>query len=189
MSRTIEVSDEQYELLKSFKSMLVEQDVRCTSDPVYVIEENKRVYGVEENYSTGFVWYVDADDEIETNLELFQMVLENCKDTLVSLWKESKETECEPTEEELKQSFLDDIEYWDDGFIYEKVLDNLAISRVYYREEHNISSSSAVFSLFEKDAKNYCNHDSANWHTYAVSSYRSKHMNELRKLLIDLKLE
>lgn len=38
------------------------QDNRCTADPIYVVQQRRRVYGVDENYTDNFVW-VSSDGE------------------------------------------------------------------------------------------------------------------------------
>lgn len=49
--------------LKSIGELLRTQDNRCTSDPFFLVQESRRFYGVDTDYSDKEVWlHIDGDE-------------------------------------------------------------------------------------------------------------------------------
>jgi hypothetical protein len=44
------------------------QDNRCTAEPIYLVQQRKRIYGVDENYTEKIAW-VSSDEGIEASPE------------------------------------------------------------------------------------------------------------------------
>lgn len=53
--------------LQKISKNLKNQDNRITADPIFYVQENKRIYGIDSQYDPEFTWlYMDGDnDEIE----------------------------------------------------------------------------------------------------------------------------
>ena len=54
--------------LKEIQKELKSQDNRCTSDPIFLVQEKERIYGMDEDYSDEYVWY-DPYNDCEADLE------------------------------------------------------------------------------------------------------------------------
>lgn len=185
--KTIEVTDEQYEFLKEAKQLLNTQDNRITRDPIYCIMEKKRIYGFSEDYSSDFVWVRD-DCEFETTDDLFEDVMENHEYELKKYIQDYHNIgELVFIEDEARKHFKEDLEEY--GFVFESFLEERDYRRVYYRDETELSQSTNIFSLFEKDAKDYVqSRQSDRIFDYAESTWRSNRMSRLIEFLKELNI-
>ena len=85
-------------------------------------------------------------------------------------------------EDEARKYFKEDLEEY--GFVFESFLEERDYRRVYYRDETELSQSTNIFSLFEKDAKDYVqSRQSDRIFDYAESTWRSNRMEKLIKFL------
>lgn len=49
------------EKLKEIQHELKTQDNRCTADPIFLVEECERIYGMDSDYSDNYIWYNRED--------------------------------------------------------------------------------------------------------------------------------
>lgn len=183
--KTIEVTDEQYEFLKEAKNLLLTQDTRCTRDPIYCIMEKKRVYGFDSDFSSDYIWVRD-DCQFNSIDELFDDALENFESELKQYIVEYYcIEELHFDENEARQHFKQDLE--DYGIVFEDFLNDRDYYKVYYNEVTELSQSSNIFSLFEKDVKEYVESKNSDViFDYAESTWRSQRMSNLIKLLREI---
>ena len=185
--KTIEVTDEQYEFLKEAKELLTTQNNRCTRDPIYCIMEKRRIYGFSEDYSSDFVWVRD-DTEFKSIDDLFDDVIENYE----NYYKEYIQCyygieELVFIKDEARKHFKEDLE--EHGFVFESFLEDKDYHKVYYRDETELSQSANIFSLFEKDVKDYVESKrSDRIFDYVESTWRSNRMSKLIKFLKELNI-
>lgn len=186
--KTIEITDEQYEFLKEAKHLLNTQNNRSTRDPIYCIMEKKRIYGLSEEYSSDFMWCRD-DTEFETIKNLFEDVIENYEDDLREYLQDyygiedfifDEDEALEQFESELSEGY---------SIVFESFLEERDYFKVYYRDEAELSQSANIFSLFEKDAKEYVESKrSDRIFDYAESTWRSKRMSKLIEFLKEINI-
>lgn len=180
--KTIEITDEQYEFLKEAKELLKTQDNRCTRDPIYCIMEKKRIYGYEPDYASDFIWVWDDEEIADNTNNIFQQILDYYdEETILDLW-ESLDRDNAPIDEIIKKLN----EELDSGWEYqiEDFLEGKNIKKVYYRENYELSQQTKIFSLFEKDAKEYVESKKSNvFFDYAESTCRSNRMKNLINFL------
>jgi len=181
----IEVTKEQYDFLKKAKNELLNQNNRCTRNPIYLIMNKKEELRPSCNYQ--YYKWINSEHEVvaDTDEELFEVLTktEIDKDDLKCYYKNDLDKNCS-----LKDAFLNDIEYLDE---YEK--EGIGdFYRYYYDIVDNIPESN-TFSFFEKDAKDHLESNDYHYHdsaiTYACSMWRSPMMEELRELLINLDIK
>ena len=178
MSKTITLTDEQYELLKELQGELETQDNRHTTNPVYGVMAKRRFYGMDSSCADDYEWYNDTETYDEE--EVFDYLL----DSYVEELNEVKEFEELNSIEEVIEKYSDDLE----GLISLCNLDD-DWYKVYYITEDVITSSS--FSLFEKDSFDHVKtngHNLGDCRSYAFSNQRTPRMEKLRKLLIEVSL-
>lgn len=186
----IELTEEQYELLKDLQNELNTQDNRCTANPLYGVMTRRKIWGIDSNYSDDFEWYIDTetyDDE-----EIKEYLVESYSEEILTYVKEKNLVD----EDELKEGdeyiqakvCLDTI----DGYEFDDLITELIPEtyKVFYRYEERIHNNS--FSLFEKDAFDHIKlngHNISGQHwSYAFSNQRTPRMEKLRELLKNIEL-
>jgi hypothetical protein len=188
--KTIQVSDENYEFLKECINELNTQDTKCTRNPIYTVWHEVREYGIDENFTSDFV-YVWEDEEYETLEELFTYLDENgYEDDLVQMYNDNNEREIlnydEYTKETIKSWFCETLTSYEVETSMELLSDyNFSIVGVRNKDEQVVNG--ACFSFFEKDAKDHIEMNGHNIkgkkYTYADSLFRSPRMEKLMNLL------
>lgn len=184
--KTIEVSDEQYDFLKEVKELLATQNNRCTCDPLYCIMEKKRIHGLDSDFSSDFVWTHDGEYLCENSNDVFTYLKDCFEDnTLIDLY--------ENCGFEVGKSFDEVIEVLNEetdvNYLIDDWLKENNIYKTYYKDETELSQSSNIFSIFEKDAIEYVESRggrSTQLHDYAVSTWRAKRMCKLIDLLKEI---
>lgn len=196
--KTITVTDEQYEALKEMQQELGAQDTRSTRDPIYVILDEHTV-PTSEDYSEEYEWYDSDDSEvIGDDLKLFHHILENHESTLITAYNADKDIENIITEETINAN-MDKVFDWFkvevcDYNMFDFIFGKLEyINKIYLLKEESISYRQGFpVSFFEKDLfehlKSNDYHYTSKAKTYACSLWRSPRMEELRKILINMKL-
>ncbi len=199
--KTIEVSDEDYDFLKECVNLLHTQDTRATRSPIYTIHKQEKVYGIDEEYTSKFV-YVWEDSEFESLEDVFTFLLENgYEDYLIEFYNEynddgdelSLNDDGEINEEDvgkIKELFIDECT----GVTEDWLADKFDIRQVGVRLEEVQETDGTCFSFFEQDAFDHLKLNGHNIrgeqiHTYADSLYRSPLMEKLLEFLNKLELE
>jgi len=54
-------------MLKKIKDRMKGQDNRCTADPIYVVQQKRRIFGVKHGYTDNFAWTDDDGNVIDCN--------------------------------------------------------------------------------------------------------------------------
>ena len=190
--KTIEVSDEDYDFLKECVNLLHTQDTRSTRNPIYTIHKQQKVYGIDEDYTTDYVYVTDDGVEFDSLESIFDWLVDNgYDDELLDFYNEHSEDTLEELTEknkdEVKEFFVDEFDTAD------WLADKLDIRLVYYRVEEQQETDGTCFSFFEKDAFEHLEMNRHNIHgekiyTYADSLFRSPRMEKLLEFLKELKL-
>lgn len=171
--KTISLSDEGYEFLKSCKQELLTQDNRSTSNPIFAFMKETE-YPTTEEYSDDYIFFSDY-------------LLESCSPGGIREFiMESFDFEnSDYTEENIKKMSLEDLE--------EFVLNEFDghFRKIYRLKTNELYRSS--FSLFESDIEAHVNLNKHNMKDvdlrgYAVSNQRTPKMEKLRKILMELNL-
>jgi hypothetical protein len=185
--KTIEVTDEQYEFLKEAKNLLATQDNRCTRDPLYCIMEKTKVYGFDSDYSSNYCWIWDDSILAENTNEIFQKILEYTdEEALIDLWENKLGFDPADSGDEVIKGLNDEI---DNNYILDDWLSEKNIYKVWYNEKTELCQHSNIFSIFEKDALEYCESKNSKviW-SYAGSTWRAKRMVKLIEIIKNLQI-
>lgn len=169
MSKTITITDEEYEFLKLCKKELNTQNNRSTRDPIYCIQDIHREYGKDSMYGfDGYVW-----------IDIF------CSENIYY------------TDEELLQdySLMNDNDLDTDSINLRNNNDynDIRLFEKSYYSENYVLEESGPFSFFEKDAIEHLNkndyHYSSKARTYACGLWRSPRMEKLRNFLLTIDIK
>lgn len=62
------------DFINNLKHELLTQDGQCTADPVYLVEQKRRIYGLDGGYCDDYVWYniendCEADEDLAKRLD------------------------------------------------------------------------------------------------------------------------
>lgn len=63
--------------LEKLKNNLKEQDNRCTADPIFIVQQKRKIWGIEEGYDPKIAWvrdesvYEKGDKQFETLEKLY----------------------------------------------------------------------------------------------------------------------
>lgn len=164
----IELSKEDHEFLLKTKNELETQDNRCTRDPFYIIKAVKKIFGLDEDYSSHFE-FVSEDNE--TSFE------ENDVKGMIEFL----------TENEID---FEEEKFLKDPFEREEILESNGFRRIYYNEERYIVEEGTYF-LTEQAAlehlKNNKHRLPESAYVYADSSWRNQQMNKIREIISKIK--
>ncbi len=197
--KTIQVSDEVYEFLKSCQEELNTQDNRCTNNPIFgfMVEQKHASYDPQE-----FVFVNDHGEITDTERgkweeELAEYVITMYDDRSI---KEIREILCDlftdvafpvyhqysnddDFEKALKHDlaqYLKNLDYWDmDDFC-----DTLNIKKYGYQKDEEMYQESV--SLFESDMQAHLDmnrHNMKDYKTYVFYNHRTPKMTKLREVL------
>ena len=186
--KTIEVTDEQYEVLKELCHERKTQDNRCTADPIWVVQTKKhRIINPEFSCTgetatafygdEGDIFHAEEFDEFKSEIHDYIFVEHECEDY---------------TDEEI-ESFNEcsdfwDLEYWFDKFKKEHDFEEHCwVDIEYYYED-------VAYFLTDKEAKDYCKYQSHNMNEprsyvkycgYANQGYLPKLLDMLKTLEVE----
>lgn len=192
--KTLELTDEQYNMLVEFKNELLTQNNRSTRDPIFCIMDIREI-PTDSDYASDFRWIdfdgdyckIDHDDLFDhlNKHDDISRIIDTYND------EEDKEVKLDSiTEDELKvvkQWFYDDLDYSCD-----ENLDRFGfkeIRKVWYLLEQFIVEN-APHSFFEKDAIEHLKSNHYHYQekaiTYACCNWRAPRMEKLREFLMNM---
>lgn len=64
------------------------QDNRATSDPIFIVQRRKRIYGLDTDYAEDTCWIDDDGDEADSDMELELSVKVDCGESTEG-WREA----------------------------------------------------------------------------------------------------
>jgi hypothetical protein len=200
--KTITVSDEVYEFLKSCQEELKTQDNRMTANPIYGFREVKEIPSYNQDYTKYLNKNHDTeisdtkDDDYLLNiathlLERFDYDMRHLNENIINCEKDEIEYREQKEDESKKdydlylkntiKNYLEN-EHWLDDFLEEAFDIN-----TYHYEEMQVMYESSV-SLFESDMEEHLqlnrHNMSSKCKTYVYSNYRTPKMNKLRNTLL-----
>lgn len=202
--KTIEVSDEVFEFLKSCQDELITQDNRCTANPIYGFMSKEKNYhnsegdnfvvldrdsemicdSSNEDYLVTLGKYVS--DNLYENREKANPFLDflesNLDKDIADIQEYIENEDFDNVEKEIVSCFTDSLDNWELEDLAESVFD---WEIVWYSFEDKVYRES--FSIFESDAENHLKSNRHNmpkdvW-SYAFSNYRTPKMNKLKDIL------
>jgi hypothetical protein len=180
--KTLELTNEQYDLLMELQKELKTQDHRSTANPIYFIQRRIKEYGIDADYAEGTDYMIGG--KIYTEDEL--------KEYIVQCYSEELESFINETDDINNIDDIDsDIYMLDDliDFVNETEIDEI-ICKIHYRYQEVVHEYS--FSLFEKDSLDHIDLNGHNiggqYYTYVGSNQKTPRMNKLRELLLELKI-
>ena len=178
----IEITKEQYELLKELQKELKTQNNRCTRNPVYLIMDKKeelRPY----THSDKYRWFNNDNSEVvaDNDEDFFSYLVKNYENELTNYFEDDLKYVT------LKEAFMDFIEGCDDFDI-----EDIGYYTKYYYEYVDYIPEANTFSFFERDAFEHLNandyHYNENASTYACAMWRSSRMEKLLNFLHNINL-
>jgi len=187
--KTIQVSDENYEFLKDCVKELNTQDTRSTRNPIYTVWHEIKEYGIEENFTSDFV-YIWDDEEYETIEDLFNAIdFNGYEKELIHAYNVNNDKLIVEYDDYTKQVLKDWLCNTLTSYEVKEMMESLAgnFSTVGVRNTEEQVVNGACFSFFEKDAKDHIELNGHNirgkTYTYVDSLYRSPRMEKLMNLL------
>ena len=187
--KTIEVTDEQFELMQEFQRLLKTQDNRCTRAPFYVVHEKKKQWGMDLEFSDNMAWCFDTDTYDDD--ELKEYIIENYPEETLKYAAEDDMYEVEESEDldeyEKASEYIESLDMWDFEDFVKAILKDAY--KVYWEYKTEVASN--CFSFFEKDSYEHINlngHNLSQPSTYAYSLQRTPKMEALRSLLLVIDL-
>jgi hypothetical protein len=175
----IQITNEEYEMLKEMRHLLKTQDNRITANPIYGIMKKVKVWGKDSSYADEYEWYHDCETYNDEDIkECLLDELDSFTEWYSAEYDDVTEEEAEKIIQEADQSILADF-----------AKDYLGFEKVYYTIEEEIHHNS--FSLFEADAYTHLatnghNIGGGKKYTYVFSNFRTPRMNKLRKFLLSM---
>lgn len=199
--KTIQVSDEQYEALIEMQDELKTQDNRNTRDPIYIIMD-KETFPTSYDYSDDYIWFNSYDSEtIGDDEDLFEYLVDNCSEELIKSFNDYqdennflRDIENEESKKELKEWFLNELTYSEDISDITDLTVEHHIIKIYQFENESIQYKQGMpISFFEKDMIEHLSSNDYHYtnkaKTYACSLWRSRRMEKLREILLNMEFE
>jgi hypothetical protein len=200
--KTIQVSDEVYEFLKSCQEELNKQDNRCTNNPIFgfMIKQKHASYDPQEfdfvnedhteritdtereNWEEELAEYVIAMYDDRSMEEIREILSGLFTDVAFPVYHQySNDEEFEKALKHDLAQYLKNLDYWDmDDFC-----DTINIKKYGYQKDEEMYQESV--SLFESDMQAHLDtnkHNMKDYKTYVFYIHRTPKMEKLREVLM-----
>lgn len=187
MSRTINISEEDYCFLKALQKEMLTQDTCCQASPRYwSIKDYYKEYWVEENTDGFFIYNIDDNDgqdfeDINSDLAEWLKDLDGVK----NLFYEDYCIKFKFKDENIIINEVSDLS----NFLEENFENTYEIG--FYREFGKIVENTMFLTLKEcqNHLKENSHHYSKNAHTYAMTAWRSPQVKKLFEILENIEFE
>jgi hypothetical protein len=169
--KTIEVTDEQYEILRCMSAQMKIQDQRHTHLPLYCVRVKSSVYNLEAGEGDGCVYI--GDDDIEYESEEALMEAWDDKDEFLDKW------------DSITEKQYDD--YNQSGITSSDICDLTGLRESWYRDEYKLVNGQVFFTLEGAQA-----HIDSNRHhynepdVYTVGAWRNPEMETLLDVVMGI---
>lgn len=197
MTYNITLTDDQFALLCKCQELLKIQDNRITENPIFGFIYNDELITNDEFNADRYIW-VEYDSGEHYNFDTIEALVDYLLDD-EDYYIKLKNYYCSLDFIDEKDNHgFDDVQFkeWLTTLINENDLweieDIIEIKKLALQKVEKIYSS--CFSFFEDDVKYHYEHNahnmpSLNIHNYAFSNFRTPLMSDLRKLLMEVKLD